>query len=412
MASDGNWTGTFGINEVNLLGTGNQFYIAYVKEVDRDGLNLTLDFQRLFGSNFDAGGNYAGLSDGRNGNWKAGLPFRAFETRNSLMYDGLAADQRVFRYRREDSATLDTASFRRSATLHNLTAGLARKATSTQYLRLVGTAGYRQEEYVPEENAGSPVPDSITGTLGLYVEIKRARFLQVRGFNGFGTEDVDLSTTLRVTGTLAPKAFGWPETSIGPGLSFSSTALIGKAAFVWGAIDLNWLPNETVPDSGRIVANLAFGYKPHPRHATMAQIQWGRQKNTPPGQEFNLGFESAPRGWEPHSFVGTRMLWISAEHRWFVWDALLNLFGVGFAGFLDYGGAWYADQDRRFGGNLGVGLRMGSALTTVPTTGRIDFAYRFGDDVTGSRWVLSLGTGFIFPRRAAPVINYRATAPP
>ena len=54
----------------------------------------------------------------------------------------------------------------------------------------------------------------------------------------------------------------------------------------------------------------------------------------------------------------------------------------------------------------------GSALSTVPTTGRVDLAYRFGEDVTGERWVLSLGSGFIFPRRSAPVISYQARPPP
>ena len=84
------------------------------------------------------------------------------------------------------------------------------------------------------------------------------------------------------------------------------------------------------------------------------------------------------------------------EYRWYAWDSLLGLFGLGFAGFVDYGGAWYPEQDPRWGGNAGLGLRMGSARSSGASTGRIDFGYRFGQDVEGSRWVVSLGTGFRF----------------
>ncbi|MGD8868977.1 MAG: hypothetical protein PVI01_15215 [Gemmatimonadales bacterium] len=411
VATDGTWTGVFGVNEVNLLGSANQFFVAYAKEVDRDGLNSSANFKRLFGTSIDAGGSYAGLSDGKNGNWTVGLPFRNYDTDASLQYDGLAADQRILRYRRDASASLDTTVYNRTAEMHNLAAGLAETSEPTRYLRLVATGGYRREEYVPEEFTDSVIPDTVTGTVGFYAEWSRARFMRVRRFNGFGTEDVNLSTTIRLTGTLAPKAFGYPETGIGPGISASTTVLLGQA-FLWGAVDANWLVNETVPDSGRVVVNLAFGYKPHPRHATMAQIQWGHQKNTAPGQEFDLGYDAAPRSWEPHSFVGTREFWVSAEHRWFLWDALLNLVGIGVAAFFDYGGAWYEDQSARYGGNIGIGLRMGSALSTVPTTGRVDLGYLMGPGVSGDRWVLTFGSGFTFPRRATPVVSYKALPPP
>ena len=411
VASDGNWTGTFGINEINLLGTGNQVYAAYVREVDRDGLNLSAKFNRILGTNIDAGGNYAGLSDGRNGNWLAGYPFRALETRGSLQYDGLAANQRILQFRVPNAETLDTTIFRRTAFINNLTGGLATSRSPERYVRVVGTAGIRREEYVLDSNAGD-VPDTVTATIGAYFEFNRAKFQDVRRFNGFGDENINLSTTARLTLNFAPELFGWERAGIAPWVGVTGAKVIGKG-FIWGAVDANGQFDEAGLDSGRVVMNLAFGYKFHPRHATAFQVQAGLLDDPAPGQEFNLGFNAPPRSWEPHSFVGDRELWASFEHRWFVWDRLLNLFGVGFAGFLDYGGAWYNGEQRsRFGGNVGVGLRVGSALGTVPITGRTDLGYRFGDDVTGSRWVLSIGTGFVFPRRTIPVISYKAQPPP
>jgi hypothetical protein len=126
-------------------------------------------------------------------------------------------------------------------------------------------------------------------------------------------------------------------------------------------------------------------------------IQAGWLESQTPGSEFDLGFVRPPRSWEPHAFVGTRMFWGTAEHKWFVADALFGLFGFALAGFADYGGAWYADQQARFGGNVGLGLRGGSALSTVARTGRVDLGWRFGDGVTSeNRMVLTVGAGWSF----------------
>jgi outer membrane protein assembly factor BamA len=411
IASDGTWTGTFGVNEINLLGTGNQAYIAYVREVDRDGLNLTLNFQRLFGSEFDASGNYAGLSDGKNANWIVGVPFRTMVTRNSYEIFGMAANQRILQFFADDPAVLDTTIYQRDAQMHNFSGGLATVAQPSSYVRWVGTVGIRQEEYVLRADSGLDVPDTVTATVGAYAEYSHANFRVVRRFNGFGDEDLDLSGTLRFTLNLAPELLGYQETGIGPGISASAMVGVGSG-FVWGAIDASGVFTDAGLDSGRVIMNAAFGWKPAERHALVAQIQMGALDDVRPGEEFDLGFEFPPRGWEPHSFVGTREMWVSAEHRWFIWDALLNLVGVAVAGFIDYGGAWYEGQDRRFGGTVGAGLRLGSALSTIPRTGRLDFGYRFGPEVSGDRFVVAFGAGFVFPRREIPVISYSARPPP
>jgi len=417
IASTGDWTGTLGVNEINLLGSGNQVYVAYVKELDRDGLNTSLAFERIIGWNFDAAGNYAGLSDGKNGNWIIGLPFRNTESSKLYQWDGLWADQDVLQYRVEnvaDSAVLDTTVYRRNAFSNNINAALAMTARTGNYLRFGATVGIRNEQYYQDPSAGAMVDDSIYGTAGVWGEISKTRFQQYRRFNGFGDEDIDLSSTLRLTATLAPKSFGWQGTGVGLGIAASTgqTGIIRGRGWVWTSIEANYLWNAAVQDSGRVIFNIAAGFKPAARHSTAIQLQVGRLWNPAPGNEFDLGFENAPRGWEAHSFVGTRSWWAQIEHRFYAVDKFLNLIGIGFGAFFDYGGAWYDDQSRRSGGTIGAGLRMGSALSTVARTGRVDIAYKIGDNVTGSRWVFAFGSGFAFPRREIPVINYKAQPPP
>lgn len=416
VASDGSLTAVVGINEVNLLGSGNQVFVAYEKQVDRDGLNLSTTLRRMLGSNADFQLNYAGLSDGRNANWKVGVPFRSFETDRSAEYDGLAADQRVLQYRVErvadGDAVLDTTFYQRTALTSALTGAYAPWATVGRYLRVGANIGLRKEEFAREADSLAVVPDSLYGTIGGWVEYSRARFWRLRRFNGFGTEDVDLSTTVRFSATFAPAAWGYPSDGAGLGIK-AAAAVPLPDGYVWGSIDANGLFNEAGLDSGRVVLNLSAGYKFARRHASIIQVQGGLLENPAPGGEFDLGFENAPRSWEPHAFVGDRTLWGTLEHRWFAIDSFLQLVGIGFAAFVDYGGAWYSDQSARYGGNVGAGLRLGSTLSTVPATGRLDIGYRFGDDVEsfGGRWVVAFGAGFVFPRRHIPSVSYRVAPP-
>ena len=417
VASTGDWTGTFGINEINLLGTGNQVYAAYVKELDRDGLNASAIFTRIFGWDFDAGGNYAGLSDGRNGNWLVGLPFRNTQSSKSYQWDGLWADQDIIQYRvtdLADSIATDTITYRRNAFINTLKAGLAGRHLVGNYVRWGADVGIRQEEFYLDPSAQGTVSDSIYGHVSVWSEFSKAKYVQYRRFNGFGTEDIDLSSTVRLTATLAPESFGWDGTGVGLGLNAATglNRVIAGRGWVWASVDANYLWNAAVQDSGRVIFNVAAGFKSAERHSTAMQVQLGRMWNPKPGDQFDLGFENAPRGWEAHSFVGDKAWWAQIEHRYFAVDKFLNLVGIGFGAFFDYGGAWYDDQSSRTGGSVGGGLRLGSALSTVAMTGRIDIVYKIGESVTGDRWVFAFGSGFAFPRRTIPVINYRAQPPP
>jgi hypothetical protein len=77
-------------------------------------------------------------------------------------------------------------------------------------------------------------------------------------------------------------------------------------------------------------------------------------------------------------------------------DNLFKLVGLGVAGFVDHGGAWYAGSRRRVGWDAGVGLRLGASRATATDALRFDLARRFATDVEDAGWVLTVGKGFAF----------------
>ena len=401
VASDGTMTGAVGVTESNLLGTGNLIHVALTKQVDRNSTDLSGKFDRVVGD-VDVDGMAQFQTDGRLGDWRIGSPFRNMEDRESIMFESEVADQRVLQFRVGAGVPLDTTIFQRGAFLTRVTGAYAPQVSSRGFVRVGAMAQLRQERYALESVASQmEIPDTVTGAVGAFVELRNARFKTLRRFNGLGREDIDLSTVMRLSAWLAPSVFGYDRTGIGPEITLQ-TAVSFPLGFVAGAVNANGLFTANGLDSGQVEVSLTVGLKPAPAHATAFHVRAGALESTQPGREFDLGFDTPPRSWEPHSFVGTRSIWGVLEHRWYVADNLFNLLGVGLAAFAEYGGAWYPGQPKRFGGDAGLGLRMGSAVGALPRTGRIDLGYRFGDGVTGDRLVLSLGAGFVFGASGDP----------
>ena len=77
-------------------------------------------------------------------------------------------------------------------------------------------------------------------------------------------------------------------------------------------------------------------------------------------------------------------------------DDLFNMVGLGIAGFVDHGGAWYAGSPRRLGWDAGIGLRVGASRSSGTDALRFDLGRRFANDVDSAGWVLTVGKGFAF----------------
>lgn len=394
--SDGTITGRLGLTETNIFGTGNYGHIAYRKDVDRDGLELAGELRRLAGTQVNVGGRYYNLSDGNWGDWFVGDPWRSFNDKRAIIYAGDAADRQAIQYRVESSSVRDTIRYWHENYANRGILGFATNATPRYFTRFGVIGEIRNQKYVLVQDTSQAVPDTVLAFVGVFGEYRRSEFRVVQYMNGFAREDVDLSATVSLGLNLAPDAFGYDSFGLGPSLLMQAGGSLGEG-FVHGKLSANGLFNAAGLDSGRVNLAVTVAQKMARRHATILHARAGMMQNPPPSGEYDLGFALPPRSWEPHSFVGTRALWATLEHRWWAADNVLNLFGIGFVGFVDYGGAWYEDQSPRWGGAAGIGIRTGSSRGSAADTGRIDLGYRFGRDVTGSRWVISFGSGWAFP---------------
>ena len=302
-------------------------------------------------------------------------------------------DERILRFREGLPVATDTLS--RRFTMVRGSAAWALRASSAGYLRL-GLAGQvRRDDFVPE-GTFVQFPRTVTGTLGPYLVYNRARFLVTRGYAGFAREeDVDIGTTVRLGLLLAPDVFGYDRDGLGP----SMTARVGAkipTGFAYLDAVANGLYTSAGLDSGAVQLAATAVLQPGPRHVAVFHLEAGWLKNPVPGDEFDFGLGSGPRSFGSHAFTGDRSVFATAEYRLTVAEDLLGLMGLGVAGFVDHGGAWYAGSPRRLGWDAGVGLRLGANRASETDALRFDLARRFANDVEPSGWVLTVGKGFAF----------------
>ncbi len=397
FASDGTLTGRVGLTERNVLGTGNFLSLAYRKSTDRDGGEFASRWRRLAGTEIDLAADLALLSDGNRAVWSIRDPFRSLEDRFTLRFGGASADRRRLQYRTLSSTLRDTTRFRHHLYASHVTVGIAPVATPEKVFRLSATARVRNERYLrePGDDAGIAVPDSVFADIGLFASLEYPRYQVVGYVDGLNRQDVDLTSGFTVGLRVAPESFGYERTGVGAHFAARSGTSVGRV-LMRAALLANGLFNSAGLDSGRVVASVTGGVVAADRHATLLHVEGGLLRSPAPGQEFDLGFSVPPRSFEPHAFVGTRALWGTLEHRWYALPRILDQFGAAVAAYFDFGGAWYVDQEPRWGSEIGIGLRTSSRLAPDAESSRIDLGYRLGSGVDGSRFVLSVGTGFTF----------------
>jgi hypothetical protein len=86
----------------------------------------------------------------------------------------------------------------------------------------------------------------------------------------------------------------------------------------------------------------------------------------------------------------------TAEYRYLFGLDWFQVLDIGVAGFVDYGGAWYAGSTPRTGLDMGIGLRIGFSRANNLEMNRIDIVHRAANDVEPAGWVLVIGRGLVF----------------
>ncbi len=383
-----------GMVEQNFLGTATTLAAVYQHNPDRTGLDLQYVSPHFFSRRSTLAAEYTGFSDGKWGTWQLGRPFYQTSARWSLTTNGEAADRRLLLFR--DGLHSDTTQ--RRALRVGVTAGYALYASSRDYVRLWAGAAWRREDYARDTT--SPFPRSTFGAAGAGVELGHARFTVLEHFNSYARrEDQDLSQVLRLGVWAAPRAWGYAgaRAGLGPDLRAQGSA-VWRGGFAVLRASGHGIYSGSGLDSGRVLLALTVASQSLPRQAWIVHFESGVAQRAVPGGEFDLwNDQTGPRLFGAHEFTGTHMSWLAVENRVLVADEVWGLVGIGLAPFADWGGAWYADERARQGGDVGVALRLGPTRSVRGDVAEIAIGARFGPaNFSGSRWAIAIRKGVEF----------------
>ena len=386
-------TWTAGLAEKNLLGRQIKAQVKYTSDPDRSTTQFSASFPRVWRDLVGIDAAYKQYSDGEAADFTASSPFRSLATRNAATLDVDYADRSVLRFFEGEEVASDT--LRHLLTKGALNVGWATRASQQGYVRVGTRLQLRRENYA---ELGTPIEDrSFFGELGGVAEWSSANFSVVEGYRGLGgKEDVDLSATVRGELWIAPSAWGYERTGIGPALR----ANVGKMlpnGFTTFQLRASSLFTSKGLDSGSVTGQAVVALLPAPRHTIVFNAQGGLQKNGYPGEEFDLGLTFGPRAYPAHAFTGDRAFFTTGEYRWVAFPEVYKLVAIGLATYVDYGGAWYSGSPVRTGADAGVGLRLGSTrAASGKGATRLDLSWRFATEEFDKRWILSVGSGFPF----------------
>jgi len=394
-AAGGDVTWLAGLVEDNLLGTATSLIAVYNHTPDRNIFTLGYVSPHFFSRRVRLQALYSAKTDGKRGDWLVGVPFYETAARHALSIDGQAASERVLVFR--DGLRID--SIERRALRFGVTAGLAPHATSRDYLRLWVSGRWRREDFAPEVPAPTVFPRSTFGTVGAGLDVGHVRFQVLERFNSYARrEDVDLSQLFHFGVWAAPRAWGYPSDRAGIG-----TEVGAQLSALWpgGFAVLNGAGNGVftagMPDSGRVAGALTVASQNLRGQTLIVHLEGARLRRPAPDALFDLwNGHKGPRVFGIHQFTGTRMAWLAVEDRVLVADDVWGLMGVGVAPFFDYGGAWYADEPARLGGDLGVSLRLGPTRAVRGDVAEFAIGYRFGKGFSGSRWGFAIRKGVTY----------------
>jgi hypothetical protein len=378
--------------EENLLGTASQLLLSFAEDPDRTTFSVGLRRPRLFANTIGIGFQYDDRSDGHILSAQLYKPYFSLDDRRAWLGSVESRQERILRYFEGEPLPSDT--LQRDFASAAASLGWGRRTSLKRYQRWGINGRVWQDQYQQHDSlSGTP---TAVGSVGGAWEWRHARYLLVKGFRTTREEDIDLSTSFRVGLSLTPELFGYEENGVVPGISARVGGVLSRKAF--GYFDLNAHGRFTAAglDSGMVqVAGTAL-FSPFERQAFIVHAWAGWLDNPRPGGEFDLGLGLGPRGFRLHAFSGDRGVFTTAEYRYLVGLDWFQVLDLGVAGFVDYGGAWYAGSPARTGVDFGIGLRVGFSRANSLEMNRIDLVRRAANDVEPAGWLLVIGRGFVF----------------
>ncbi len=401
---------SFALTETNLAGFGKRLEVGYAEEDGRRRTQGILEDSRFWGSYYRLFGAYLDRNDGTISRLEFGLPFRTLldkrswgisvsdeDTIGRLFRNG---DERyIFRQQLQDLELRYTiARGDPEATLWRYTLGYDYSDSDfSQAKRKDFRTLNLDPALVSNDPALVPFDHRFSGPM-IGAQMIEGDFIAKNYIDRFDrVVDYNLGDEGAINVTSAFKTLGSLKDAILISGQRSRGWRIGEDSFLRGELGLG----TRVEDGGlenslyrtevkffNVLGPQYLGKRFVGKHTLAANFMLEYGNRLDRERDLLIGADNALRGYDAKTFSGDKRWVVNLEDRVHMYEDLLKLVSVGFAGFVDVGGATDSNISKLFTndmyGDFGVGLRLAFPRSTGGRVVRVDLAMPFRDGPDGS----------------------------
>jgi len=386
-------SGTLGIKDDNLLGTGTTLALERSSDVDRNGTLLEVSNDHLIDGWTSAKVERARYSDGSRTGLKLAHPFYALDTRWAAGFSASKFERIESIY----SAGEVASQYRQRAKEGELFGGWSPGRQGAWTRRYSGGLVYSSTDYEIDPSrpppAELPADRVLAGPFARF-ELIEDDFMQVRNRDRIGrTEYLAMGWRALAQVGRSMGAFGatdkpWTySTSVGTGWRVPG----GRELI--GALSLSGEEGSSVGDSTAAGVSTRY-YSPRGDRVFFLGVSANVVRTPNAAGELLLGGDTGLRGFPLRYQRGTRRALLTLEERFYTDWYPFRLFRIGGAAFFDIGRAWGASEPNPKPGwlsNAGFGLRVLNARTSTGNVVHIDFAFPFqrGENIKAAQFLIT-----------------------
>jgi hypothetical protein len=373
-------TGGLGIKDTNLLGTGSAVEVGYHAGVDRDSLAFSWSDPQLGSSRFALELAAADNTDGGMLAARLEQPFYSLDTRHAggVRLEGFDQTDSLYQLG-EITDDLGHRS-RRAEVWYGWSDGL-RDGHATRWL--AGLA-LDQQRFSPAVDDGLLPGDTPPDRRLIYpflgFEWLEDRYETTRNADRIGrVEDRHIGGRVAARLGYASPALGSDAAAWIASLSAGRGFHPNRAGTLLLDASLDGRLSDGAGDSYLLAAGLRYYHRHSPHRLSFAEFRTSAGDGVDPEMLISLGGDTGLRAYPLRYQTGGASALLTLEERFFTDWYPFHLFRVGGAVFFDAGQVWDlrdgTDADQGLLTDVGVGLRIGSPLSSSGRMIHIDLAY-------------------------------------
>ncbi|QBL10407.1 hypothetical protein E0Z06_13155 [Rheinheimera sp. D18] len=371
-----------GIDEDNLLGTGNRLNLEYKHDSERSGAGFVFLSPNMFGSFWNSAVAYSKNSDGNNYRLGINRPFYRLSSPWALGFDIERISEDVNEY----DAGEEYNSYERQHNKFKAELGYKLNLNSKHVHRLKFAFEANSHKFYENDRTlfGFAEDRNLTGYWAEY-EYIQAKYKKLYNINSFNrTEDFNLGWQFNAKLGQYNEMLGADVNALF--WSISATKNWQLATDLWLLSDASYTQRQFEQTQFLFNSHWQLVKQLNDYNTIVGKLTLDKGQNPFRDEPLYIGGEDQLRAYPAYFRSGKSRAVITAEYRHYTGWSLWQLLDVAFAGYLDAGKIWQTkeqDANTSTGGTLvgiGAGVRLLSSHSSRGTMIHIDLTKALSDN--------------------------------